>query len=66
LDLILRHPEAKMTIAIKNTLKHPVFLLLLALFFIACAQIPRVNRHGLPQREYVYQEPEVAEFNQII
>ena len=43
---------------IHETLKYPVFLFLLFFFLIACAQVPRVNRHGLPQREYVYQEPE--------
>ena len=47
-----------MIIAINNTLKYPVILFLLALFLTACAQVPRVNRHGLPQREYVYQTPE--------
>ena len=46
---------------INNTVKYPVSLLLFVLFFTACAQVPRVNRHGLPQREYVYQQPEAAE-----
>jgi len=47
-----------MTIAINNTLKYPVLLLLLALFLTACAQVPRVDHRNLPQREYFYQTPE--------
>ena len=46
---------------INDTLKYPVFLFLLFFFFTACAQVPRVNRHGLPQREYVYEQPEAAQ-----
>jgi CubicO group peptidase (beta-lactamase class C family) len=46
---------------IHETLKYPVFLFLLLFLLTACAQVPRVNRHGLPQREYVYQQPEAAE-----
>ena len=46
---------------INETLKYPVFLFLLFFFFTACAQVPRVNRHGLPQREYVYEQPEAVE-----
>ena len=41
-------------------IKYPVFLILLVFFFTACTQVPRVNRHGLPQREYAYQQPEAA------
>ena len=44
---------------INETLKHLVFLFLLFLIFTACTHwVPRVNRHGLPEREYVYQAPE--------
>jgi len=46
---------------INETLKYPVLLFLLLFFFTACAQVPRVNRHGLPQREYIYQKPEAAD-----
>ncbi len=46
---------------INETTKFPVFLFLLVFIFTACAQVPRVNRHGLPQREYVYQEPEAID-----
>lgn len=44
---------------INETIKYLVFLFLLFLFFTACTHwVPRVNRHGLPEREYVYQAPE--------
>jgi len=38
-----------------------VYLLTSLFLLIACAQVPRVNRYGLPQREYVYQEPEATD-----
>ena len=44
---------------INETLKYLVFFFLLFLFFTACTHwAPRVNRYGLPEREYVYQAPE--------
>jgi len=38
----------------------PVLVVVLVSLFTACAQVPRVNQHGLPQREFVYQVPEDA------
>ncbi|CAB1078914.1 hypothetical protein D1AOALGA4SA_6634 [Olavius algarvensis Delta 1 endosymbiont] len=46
---------------INSTVKYTASLLLFFLFFTACARVPRVNRHGLPQREYVYEQPEAAD-----
>ena len=42
--------------SINESEKYFAFLLTFLLLLTACAQVPRVNRHGLPQREYVYQE----------
>lgn len=50
-----------MTNGINKTVKYAVFLFLFVLFFTACAQVPRVNRHGLPQREYIYEQPEATD-----
>ncbi|CAB1063136.1 hypothetical protein D1BOALGB6SA_7919 [Olavius sp. associated proteobacterium Delta 1] len=47
--------------AINENLKRLVYLFIILFFFTACVQVPRVNRHGLPQREYVYQEPETTD-----
>lgn len=44
-----------------HMVKYIVFLILPVFFLTACAQVPRVNRHGMPQREYVYQEPQPAD-----
>ena len=46
---------------INHIVKYPVLLILLAFFLTACAQVPRVNRHGMPQRDYVYQQPEATD-----
>ena len=45
---------------INETDNYYVILLAFLLLFTACAQVPRVNHHGLPQREYIYQVPEDA------
>jgi CubicO group peptidase (beta-lactamase class C family) len=47
--------------AINENLKRLVYLFIIFFFFTACAQVPRVNRHGLPQREYVYQKPDATD-----
>ena len=46
---------------INHIVKYPVTLILIASFLTACAQVPRINRHGMPQREYVYQQPEATD-----
>ncbi len=45
---------------INHIVRYPVFLILFIFFLAACAQVPRVNRHGMPQREYAYQQPETT------
>jgi len=46
---------------INENLKGLVYLCIIFFFLTACARVPRVNRYGLPQREYVYQEPEATD-----
>ena len=46
---------------VNQILKHLALLLIIFFLVTACGQVPRVNRHGLPQREYVYREPEATD-----